>query len=39
MNFTMPENMGGPHDFRLHIVTNDPTTPETVVAVLSDWVP
>jgi hypothetical protein len=38
MNFTMPANMGGPHDFRVHILTNDPTNPEYTVAVLSDWI-
>jgi hypothetical protein len=34
----MPANMGGPHDFRVQIKTNDRTNPETELIVLSDWV-
>jgi hypothetical protein len=36
--FTMNPGMGGPHDFRLHIMTNDPQTPTTSVQILSNWV-
>jgi hypothetical protein len=36
--FTMNPGMGGPHDFRLHIATNDPQTPTTSVQILSNWV-
>lgn len=35
----MHGDMGGPHDFRLHLVSNDPTQPDRTVAVLSTWVP
>ena len=30
--------MEGPHEFRVHVRTNDPLAPEKVVRVLSDWV-
>ena len=35
----MHGNMGGLHDFRLHLKTNDPTQPEQEVQILSNWVP
>jgi hypothetical protein len=35
----MPEGMGGPHDFRVRVRTNDPSQPEKELAVLSNWVP
>jgi hypothetical protein len=38
MEFTMPAGMGGPHDFRVLVKTNDPDQPETELVVLSDWV-
>jgi hypothetical protein len=38
VEFTMPAEMGGPHDFRLHLPTNDPAQPDVVVTILSDWV-
>jgi len=31
--------MGGFHDFRLHLPTNDPAEPDRELAVLSNWVP
>ena len=34
----MHGDMGGPHDFRLHLPTNDPAQPDVVVTILSDWV-
>ena len=37
--FTMTPGMDGPHDFAVHLVTNDPAQPDAVVTVLSDWVP
>ncbi len=37
MEFQMHGQMGGPHDFRLHIKTDDPTEPEKTVDVLSNW--
>ena len=39
MEFLMHGNMGGPHDFRLHIKTDDPQAAEQTVDVLSNWVP
>lgn len=38
MKYQMHGSMGGPHDFRLHLQTNDPTQPDKVVTLLSDWV-
>ena len=38
VKFTMHEGMGGPHDFRLHINTNDPDEPVQTITILSDWV-
>ena len=39
MEFMMHGDMGGMHDFRVHLVTNDPARPDMEVAVLSNWVP
>jgi hypothetical protein len=39
MSFMMHGDMGGKHDFRLHLSTNDPQQPDRTVAVLSNWVP
>ncbi len=39
MEYLMHGDMGGPHDFRLHLKTNDPTQPDKEVALLSNWVP
>ncbi len=38
-SFSMHEGMDGAHDFRVHLRTNDPATPEQEVVVLSNWVP
>lgn len=38
VEFSMHGDMGGPHDFRLHLPTNDPVQPDVVVTILSDWV-
>jgi hypothetical protein len=35
----MGDNMGGPHDFRVHLKTNDPQEPEKNLEVLSNWIP
>lgn len=35
----MPEGMGGPHQFNVHIRTNDPVEPERTLIVKSDWGP
>lgn len=37
VSFMMYQGMGGPHDFRVHLKTNDPMTPDKTVRVLSDW--
>jgi hypothetical protein len=39
LQFMMHEGMDGPHDFRVHIPTNDPVEPVKEIAVLSDWGP
>jgi hypothetical protein len=35
----MHEGMGGPHQFRVHLLTDDPSEPETLLTVRSNWVP
>lgn len=37
--FMMHEGMDGPHDFRVHLNTNDPIDPNQTAQVLSNWVP
>ena len=37
--FMMHEGMDGPHNFGVHLVTNDPSNPDLVVNVISDWGP
>jgi hypothetical protein len=39
MDFMMHGDMGGPHDFRVHLETNDPITPSRELVVLSNWGP
>ncbi len=34
----MHEGMGGPHDFRVHLRTNDPDEPNKELVILSNWV-
>ncbi len=36
--FTMQAGMGGFHDFRLHLSTNDPANPDREIVILSNWV-
>jgi hypothetical protein len=38
MEFMMHGDMGGRHNFRVHIFTDDPTEPERMVNVLSNWI-
>lgn len=38
MRFMMHGDMGGPHDFRLHLLSNDPAQPDRSLTVLSNWV-
>jgi hypothetical protein len=33
----MSEGMGGPHEFRVYVLTNDPSQTEIVLTSLSDW--
>ena len=35
--FTMPEGMGGPHLFAIHIQTNDPGRQEVILKIRSLW--
>lgn len=37
VSFMMYEGMGGPHDFRVHLRTNDPSQRDKTVQILSDW--
>ena len=37
--FMMHPGMDGPHDYAVHLKTNDPTNPDLIVHVLSDWGP
>jgi len=37
--FMMHPGMDGPHDFAVHLKTNDSQNPDLVVRVLSDWGP
>jgi hypothetical protein len=39
MSFMMHGDMGGKHDFRVHLPTNDPKQPDKTLQVLSNWVP
>jgi hypothetical protein len=38
VEYSMHGQMGGPHDFRLQLMTNDPTQPVKEVKILSNWV-
>lgn len=38
IEFMMHGDMGGFHDFRLHLPTNDPDQPDRQLVVLSNWV-
>jgi len=37
VSFMMHEGMGGYHDFRLHLLTNDPSQLDKTVQILSNW--
>ena len=39
MQFMMHEGMDGPHDFRVHLPSNDPKGADRTLTVLSNWVP
>ncbi len=38
VSFTMHAGMDGFHDFRLHLLTNDPTQPDREIVIISNWV-
>ena len=38
MSFLMHGDMGGRHNFRVHVPTNDPKQPDKGLTVLSNWV-
>jgi hypothetical protein len=35
----MHAGMDGPHEFRVHLRTNDPAEPNRPLTILSNWVP
>lgn len=37
LEFSMPAGMGGPHDFRVLLHSNDPQQPVLELHVLSNW--
>lgn len=37
--YKMPAGMGGPHDFAVHLATNDPKNPDWIVHVITQWGP
>ncbi|MHB0877455.1 MAG: hypothetical protein ACYC5O_15565 [Anaerolineae bacterium] len=39
MTFTMGAAMAGPHEFWLHVRSNDPQQPEKLLVLKSDWIP
>jgi hypothetical protein len=39
MEFMMHAGMEGKHDFRVHLLSNDPQQPDRILTVLSNWVP
>jgi hypothetical protein len=39
MEFMMHGDMGGLHNFRVHVPNNDPTQSARTLTVLSNWVP
>ena len=39
LDYMMHAGMAGPHLFRVHLRTNDPAAPETLLMVKSNWVP
>jgi hypothetical protein len=39
MEFVMHGDMSGPHDFRVHLPSNDPNKKDFTLEVLSNWIP
>ncbi len=38
LRFTMHNMMGGAHEFRVHVLTNDPTQTVIPLTILSNWI-
>jgi hypothetical protein len=38
LQFMMHGEMGGQHNFRVHVFSSDPSEPEMELTVLSNWV-
>ena len=38
LDFMMHEGMGGDHEFKIHLETNDPTQPQQDLTILSNWI-
>lgn len=38
LHFTMHNMMGGAHEFRVHVLTNDPTQAVIPLTILSNWI-
>jgi hypothetical protein len=38
LEYMMHGDMGGQHNFALHLMTNDQSEPDKVVEILSNWV-
>jgi hypothetical protein len=39
VEFTMHQGMDGPHDFRIPLMTNDPTQSVAELGVKTNWIP
>ena len=39
MRFMMHGEMGGQHNFRVHLPSDDPAEPDRTLTVLSNWIP
>jgi hypothetical protein len=37
--FMMHAGMDGPHEFRVHLMTNDPAISDKEIRIFSNWVP
>jgi hypothetical protein len=37
--FMMHAGMEGPHNFAVHLLTDDPAEPDLIVSVISNWIP
>lgn len=39
LSFMMHQGMDGKHDFRVHVLSTDPTQKDVELTVLSNWIP